>query len=238
MFLVQNSKREYTLSEKILFGQEIKILKTFSCPEKSNVDDFNSISIFFDLRPDYPIGNAESYIIERAKEILLEGVNGWGFEEETKTFAEIFNSMTILLVVAVFVMYVILEILYANYIHPLTVLSASSVATVGGLLTLIEFKMKLSLYAFIGLFVLLGIVRENGMLMIDFAIAKQKEGMVKGMAVHTACLERFRSIMMTTLAATMSNVSLAVGWGADGSSRRPLGMAIVGGLVIFQIITL
>ena len=114
LFLVQNSKREYTLSEKILFGQEIKILKTFSCPEKSNVDDFNSISIFSDLRPDYPIGNAESYIIEKAKEILPEGVNGWGFKEEAKTFAEIFNSMTILLVVAVFVMYMILEILYAS----------------------------------------------------------------------------------------------------------------------------
>ena len=105
-------------------------------------------------------------------------------------------------------------------------------------MTLMVFKMELSLYAFIGLFMLLGIVKKNGILMIDFAIARQKEGMAKEKAVHTACLERFRPIMMTTLAALVGNIPLAVGWGADGSSRRPLGMAIVGGLVISQIITL
>ena len=185
----------------------------------NHVNNFNSVSIFFDLKPDYPIGSAENYIIEKAKEILPEGVNG-GFEGEAKTFAETFKSLTILLVVAVFVMYVILGILYESYIHHLTVLSALPVAMVGGLLTLI------------------GIVKKNGILMIDFAIARQKEGMAKEKAVHTACLERFRPIMMTTLAALVGNIPLAVGWGADGSSRRPLGMAIVGGLVISQIITL
>ena len=225
-------------------GEELLPFKTIANVDEvlgpssvNHVNNFNSVSIFFDLKPDYPIGSAENYIIEKAKEILPEGVNG-GFEGEAKTFAETFKSLTILLVVAVFVMYVILGILYESYIHPLTVLSALPVAMVGGLLTLMVFKMELSLYAFIGLFMLLGIVKKNGILMIDFAIARQKEGMAKEKAVHTACLERFRPIMMTTLAALVGNIPLAVGWGADGSSRRPLGMAIVGGLVISQIITL
>ena len=143
-----------------------------------------------------------------------------------------------MLVVAIFVMYIILGILYESYIHPLTVLSSLPVAMVGGLLTLMAFRMELSLYGFVGLFMLLGIVKKNGILMIDFAIARQKEGMSKEKAVHTACLERFRPIMMTTLAALMGNVPLAIGWGADASSRRPLGMAIVGGLIVSQIITL
>ena len=135
-------------------------------------------------------------------------------------------------------MYVILGILYESYIHPLTVLSALPVAMAGGLFTLVIFRMELSLYAFVGLFMLLGIVKKNGILMIDFAIARQAEGMSKEEAVKKACLERFRPIIMTTLAALMGAVPLALGWGADGSSRRPLGAAIVGGLVFSQIITL
>jgi HAE1 family hydrophobic/amphiphilic exporter-1 len=109
---------------------------------------------------------------------------------------------------------------------------------VGGLLTLVIFRMELSLYGFIGLFMLLGIVKKNGILMIDFAIARQRDGMGKEEAVRAACMERFRPIIMTTLAALMGQIPLAAGWGADGASRRPLGWSVIGGLVISQIITL
>ncbi|MDR1890875.1 MAG: efflux RND transporter permease subunit [Puniceicoccales bacterium] len=196
-----------------------------------------SVSIFFNLHPKYPIGEAIEFITQAASKIVPKHVIG-SFEGEAKTFKEVSSSIIILLVIAIFVMYIILGIMYESYIHPLTVLSALPVAMVGGLLTLILFRMELSLYGFIGLFMLLGIVKKNGILMIDFAIARQKEGMSKEKAVHTACMERFRPIIMTTLAALMGQVPLAVGWGADGASRRPLGLCVIGGLIISQIITL
>jgi HAE1 family hydrophobic/amphiphilic exporter-1 len=196
-----------------------------------------SVSIFFNLHPKYPLGKATEFITKAAAKIVPEYIMG-SLEGEAKTFKEVSASMILLLIVAVFVMYVILGIMYESYIHPLTVLSALPVAMAGGLLTLIVFRMELSLYGFVGLFMLLGIVKKNGILMIDFAIARQKEGMSKEKAVHTACMERFRPIIMTTLAALMGQVPLAIGWGADGSSRQPLGLCVMGGLIISQIITL
>ncbi|MDR1413643.1 MAG: efflux RND transporter permease subunit [Puniceicoccales bacterium] len=203
----------------------------------NHIDNLQSVSIFFDLHPWYPIGKATDFIEKKAAEIIPKHILG-SLEGEAKTFKEILSSMTILLILAVFVMYIILGIMYESYIHPLTVLSALPVAMVGGLLTLILFRMELSLYGFIGLFMLLGIVKKNGILMIDFAIARQKEGMSKEQAVHTACLERFRPIIMTTLAALMGQIPLAVGWGPDAASRRPLGLSVLGGLIISQIVTL
>jgi HAE1 family hydrophobic/amphiphilic exporter-1 len=128
--------------------------------------------------------------------------------------------------------------MYESYIHPITVLSALPVAVVGGLLTLLLFRMELSLYGYIGLFMLIGIVKKNGILVIDFTIARQREGMTKEKAVHTACMERFRPIIMTTLAALMGQIPIAIGIGADGASRIPLGLSIIGGLVVSQVITL
>lgn len=203
----------------------------------NHTNNFESITIFFNLQPGYSISKAVKYIEDVSQGVLPQEIRG-SFEGEAKTYQETFSSLTLLLIVAVFVMYVILGILYESYIHPLTVLSALPVAMAGGLFTLVIFRMELSLYAFVGLFMLLGIVKKNGILMIDFAIARQAEGMSKEEAVKKACLERFRPIIMTTLAALMGAVPLALGWGADGSSRRPLGAAIVGGLVFSQIITL
>lgn len=223
--------------ELLPFKTVANVYETLGPTSVNHVNNFNSVSIFFDLNQDYPIGDATQFINKLTSTIVPPQVMG-SLEGEAKTFAETFKSMAIMLIVAIFVMYIILGILYESYIHPLTVLSSLPVAMVGGLLTLMVFKMELSLYGFVGLFMLLGIVKKNGILMIDFAIARQKEGMSKEQAVHTACLERFRPIMMTTLAALMGNVPLAIGWGADGASRRPLGMAIVGGLIVSQIITL
>jgi HAE1 family hydrophobic/amphiphilic exporter-1 len=139
---------------------------------------------------------------------------------------------------AVFVMYVILAILYENYLHPITVLSSLPVALVGGLLTLWLFNAEASLYAFIGMFMLMGIVKKNGILIVDFAQQRVEQGIEDTQAIHDASMERFRPIMMTTLAALMGALPIALGVGADGASRRPLGLVVVGGLIVSQFITL
>jgi HAE1 family hydrophobic/amphiphilic exporter-1 len=223
--------------ELVPFGTVAKVRETLGPTTVNHTDNLQSVSIFFDLSPGYTIGEAMEFIGKKAAEIVPTHLMG-SFQGEAKTFGETFSTITLLLATAIFVMYVILGIMYESYMHPLTVLSALPVATVGGLLTLIAFRMELTLYGFIGLFMLLGIVKKNGILMIDFAIARQKDGMSKEKAVHLACMERFRPIIMTTLAALMGQIPLAAGWGADGASRRPLGLSVIGGLVISQIITL
>jgi HAE1 family hydrophobic/amphiphilic exporter-1 len=157
---------------------------------------------------------------------------------EAKTFAETFAGLKKLIFAAIFVTYVILGILYESYAHPITVLSALPVAAFGGFLTLILFRQSLSLYAYIGLFMLLGIVEKNGIMIIDFAIQRQKENMSPSDAIHMASLQRFRPILMTTLAMVMGVVPICLGIGADGSSRRPLGLVVAGGMLFAQIITL
>src|SRR3989475_2392314 len=133
-------------------------------------------------------------------------------------------------------MYVILGILYESYVHPFTVLFPAIVpAVVGGLATLYIFHSVLSLYSVIGLFLLMGIVKKNGIMIVDFALHRLDEGYNRHDAIHEASIERFRPIIMTTLAALMGAVPLALGYGADGSSRRPLGLVIIGGLVISQL---
>jgi len=155
----------------------------------------------------------------------------------------------------VFVMYVILGILYESYLHPITVLSTLPVALVGGLGTLFVYNFvggwlhgqgritnfapaEASLYAFIGMFMLMGIVKKNGIMIVDFAIQRQAEGQPDDQAIHDASMDRFRPILMTTAAAIMGSIPIVVGMGADPDSRRPLGLVIVGGLIVSQMITL
>ena len=151
---------------------------------------------------------------------------------------QLFQALPFLVLAALFVMYVILGILYESYVHPITVLSTLFPAVVGGLLTLWLFNSTLSLYSVIGLFLLMGIVKKNGIMIVDFALHRLDEGYDLRTAIHEASVERFRPIIMTTLAALMGAVPLALGYGADGASRRPLGLVIVGGLIISQLITL
>ena len=139
---------------------------------------------------------------------------------------------------AVFVMYVILAILYESYIHPVTVLSTLPTALVGGLLTLFLFGEQASLYAFVGLFMLMGIVKKNGIMIVDFARQRRDAGESAEQAIHDASMDRFRPIIMTTLAAVIGAIPIAVGFGADAASRRPLGLVVVGGLVVSQFLTL
>ena len=161
------------------------------------------------------------------------------FIGEAVTFQQTMRSLMVLIGVAVFVMYVILGILYESYVHPWTVLSALPIAVVGGLASLWLFDMELSIYSAIGIFMLMGIVKKNGIMMIDFAIMREAGGMSPRDAVHEACMERFRPIIMTSFAALMGMLPIALGWGkADSESRIPLGVVVVGGLVFSQLITL
>jgi HAE1 family hydrophobic/amphiphilic exporter-1 len=195
------------------------------------------VTLFFNLKPGVALGSATDYINKSAAEIVPAGVRG-ELVGEAQTFANTVTSLTILMGLAVFVMYVILAILYESYVHPLTVLSTLPTALVGGLLTLLLFGQEASLYAFVGMFMLMGIVKKNGIMIVDFARQRVDAGETAEQAIHDASMDRFRPILMTTLAAIFGALPIALGFGADGASRRPLGLVVVGGLVISQFITL
>lgn len=203
----------------------------------NHINQFPSVTIFFNLVPGTVIGDASKFIEITAAATLPPNIRG-SLQGEALVFKETWASLKILFIFAIFAMYIILGILYESYVHPITVLSALPVATVGGLATLQLFHQEASLYAFVGMFLLIGIVKKNGIMMIDFALQRMAEGLDREAAVHEASVERFRPIVMTTFAALMGAVPLALGFGADGSSRQPLGLIIVGGLIVSQLVTL
>jgi HAE1 family hydrophobic/amphiphilic exporter-1 len=203
----------------------------------NHLNQFTSVTINFNLVPGVTIGDATKFIEEQAKAVVPVHIRTQ-FQGEALTFQNTVRDLTILMILAVFVMYVILAILYESFIHPVTVLSTLPTALVGGLATLWLFGEQASLYAFIGLFMLMGIVKKNGIMIVDFASHRVAQGDSAERAIHDASMDRFRPIMMTTLAAVMGAVPIALGWGSDGSSRRPLGLVIVGGLLVSQLITL
>jgi HAE1 family hydrophobic/amphiphilic exporter-1 len=203
----------------------------------NHLNQFPAVTLFFNLKPNVSTGDATSFIERAAAETLPPTIRGQ-LQGEAKTFNETFAQLGVLVFVAVFVMYVILGILYESWLHPITVLSSLPVATVGGLLTLLLFGSELSLYSYIGMFMLIGIVKKNGIMMVDFAVEQRRAGKTPVEAVHEASIERFRPIIMTTLAALMGAIPIALAFGADGASRRPLGLILVGGLVVSQLITL
>ena len=203
----------------------------------SHLNQFTSVTIFFNLKPGVAIGDATNFISKSEADIVPPTIRA-SLQGEALTFRDTVRDLTILMALAVFVMYVILAILYESYVHPLTVLSTLPTALVGGLLTLYVFGEEASLFAFVGMFMLMGIVKKNGIMIVDFARHRVDAGESAEQAIHDASMDRFRPILMTTLAAIFGAVPIAAGYGADGASRRPLGMVIVGGLVVSQFITL
>jgi HAE1 family hydrophobic/amphiphilic exporter-1 len=203
----------------------------------NHLNQFTSVTLFFNLKPGVAIGDATDFITQAAAEIVPPTLRA-SLQGEALTFRDTVRDLTLLMLLAVFVMYVILAILYESYVHPLTVLSTLPTALVGGLLTLVVFREQASLYAFIGMFMLMGIVKKNGIMIVDFALQHIDLGETAEKAIHDASMERFRPILMTTLAAVFGAIPIALGFGADGASRRPLGLVIVGGLIISQFITL
>ncbi|HSS22641.1 MAG TPA: efflux RND transporter permease subunit [Pyrinomonadaceae bacterium] len=218
--------------------KELVTWKSTLGPQTVNhLNQFTSMTLFFNLKPGVALGDATNFIEKSAHEIVPPGIRA-ELTGEAQTFSGTVTSLTILMALAVFVMYVILAILYESYVHPLTVLSTLPTALVGGLLTLLIFGQEASLYAFVGMFMLMGIVKKNGILIVDFARQRVEAGEAADKAIHDASMDRFRPILMTTLAAIFGALPIALGYGADGSSRRPLGLVVVGGLVVSQFITL
>ena len=161
------------------------------------------------------------------------------FQGTAQAFQSSLQGMGILLLLSILVIYLVLGILYESFIHPLTILSGLPTAGLGALLTLMAFGIELNMYAFVGIIMLVGIVKKNAIMMIDFAIeAQRKEGMPPEQAIYQAGLIRFRPIMMTTMAALMGSLPIAIGFGAGGGARMPLGLAVVGGLMLSQVLTL
>ncbi|MEP7071837.1 MAG: efflux RND transporter permease subunit, partial [Verrucomicrobiota bacterium] len=192
----------------------------------NHTNQFTSVTFGFDTKPDVALGDVTAFIEKTARETLPPTVKG-ELQGEGLVLRQLFQALPFLVIAALFVMYVILGILYESYVHPVTVLSTLFPAVVGGLFTLWVFNSTLSLYSVIGLFLLMGIVKKNGIMIVDFALHRLDQGYDRRTAIHEASVERFRPILMTTLSALMGAVPLALGYGADGSSRRPLGLVIV-----------
>ena len=195
-------------------------------------------TISFNLRPGVSLSQATQQITTLAKQTLPATITTT-FQGSAQVFQSSLQNLTLLLLVAVLVIYLVLGILYESFIHPLTILSGLPSAGLGALLTLLIFKRELDIYAFVGLIMLIGIVKKNAIMMIDFALDKQRrEGRPPHEAIYEACVVRFRPIMMTTMSALMGTMPIALGWGAGASARRGLGLAVVGGLIVSQVLTL
>jgi HAE1 family hydrophobic/amphiphilic exporter-1 len=197
-----------------------------------------SVTISFNLRPGVALGDAVGIVNQLARETLPASITT-GFQGTAQEFQSSLRSMWLLLAMAILVVYLVLGILYESFVHPLTILSGLPSAGLGALLTLQLFGMDLNIYGFVGIIMLIGIVKKNAIMMIDFALEGQrKEGKSPFQAIYEGCLVRFRPIMMTTMAAIMGALPIALGHGAGAESRRPLGLAVVGGLLVSQILTL
>jgi len=195
-----------------------------------------SVTISFNLKPGVSLGDAVTQVENAAKGLPSSVTTS--FQGTAQAFQSSLQGLGLLLIIAIAVIYMVLGILYESFIHPLTILSALPFAGFGALLTLMIFRIDLSIYAFVGIIMLVGLVKKNGIMMIDFAIEAQKNGKTPLEAIYEACVVRFRPIMMTTMAALMGTLPLAFGTGAGAESRRPLGLAVVGGLIFSQTLTL
>ena len=198
-----------------------------------------SVTISFNLKPGVALGDAVNQIQEIKNEMRMPATLSTNFQGTAQAFQSSLQGLWLLLAVAILVIYIVLGILYESFIHPITILSGLPSAGFGALLTLMIFKTDLNIYAFVGLIMLIGIVKKNAIMMIDFALeAQRKEGKSASEAIYEGCLLRFRPIMMTTMAALLGTLPIALGFGAGSEARRPLGLAVVGGLLVSQLLTL
>ena len=204
----------------------------------NHLGPLTSATISFDLEPGTSLSQATSLIENIAKQILPDTITT-SFQGSAQIFQQSFKDLGLLLLVSIIVIYLILGILYEDFIHPMTILSGLPSAGFGALITLLIFGVELNLYSFIGIILLVGIVKKNGIMMVDFAIeAQRKEGKNSFDAIYSACIIRFRPIMMTTMAALIGTLPIALGTGTGSEIRRPLGIAVVGGLLFSQVLTL
>jgi len=198
-----------------------------------------SVTLSFNLKPGTSIGDAVNEVNKLALQTLPATV-ATSFQGTAQAFQSSLQGLGVLLILAIAVIYLVLGILYESFIHPITILSALPFAGFGALVTLLLFRTEMSIYAFVGVIMLVGLVKKNGIMMIDFAldVKRTDPGKTAAEAIYQACVVRFRPIMMTTFAALMGTLPIAMGFGAGAESRRPLGLAVVGGLVFSQMLTL
>jgi HAE1 family hydrophobic/amphiphilic exporter-1 len=204
----------------------------------SHLGQLPAVTISFNLAPNVPLGTAVEQVQKLERELHLPATISASFQGSAQVFQSSLKGLGVLLLMSILVIYLILGILYESFVHPITILSGLPSAGFGALLTLMLFGIDLNIYAFVGLIMLVGIVKKNAIMMIDFAIEAQRQGQKRFDAIYQGCLLRFRPIMMTTMAALMSTLPIALGIGAGGESRRPLGLAVVGGLLVSQLLTL
>jgi HAE1 family hydrophobic/amphiphilic exporter-1 len=198
---------------------------------------FPSVTISFNVKPGFSLGNAVDRVTELARNILPQSVTA-SFTGNAQAFQSSIGNIGLPFLVSIGVVYIVLGVLYESYIHPLTILSGLPAAGLGALVTLLYFKAELNIYAFVGLVMLVGIVQKNAIMQIDFALAAERRGKSPLDAVYESCLSRFRPIMMTTLTALFAALPVALGHGAAGEARKPLGLTVVGGLIFSQLMTL
>jgi HAE1 family hydrophobic/amphiphilic exporter-1 len=199
---------------------------------------FPAVTISYNLRPEVSLGDSVTAIRKLAADNVPAAVTT-SFQGTAAAFEDSFGNLGVLLILAVVVIYIVLGILYESFIHPLTILSGLPSAGLGALIILMVFHKDLDIYGFLGLIMLIGIVKKNAIMMIDFAVeAERNEGKAPAQAIFDACLARFRPIMMTTMAALMGGIPIALGLGAGAESRQPLGLTVVGGLLVSQFVTL
>jgi len=215
-----------------------KFSRTVGAMQVNHFGELPATTISFNLKPGISLSQATAQIQALGKQ-ALPGTVTTTFQGTAQVFQSSLQNLTLLLGIAVLVIYLVLGILYESFIHPLTILSGLPAAGLGALLTLLIFKRELDIYAFVGLIMLIGIVKKNAIMMIDFALEEQRSrGREAREAIYQACVVRFRPIMMTTMAALMGTMPIALGWGAGASARRGLGLAVVGGLIVSQVLTL
>ena len=197
-----------------------------------------AVTLAFNLAPGVSLSSATDAIGEVARTLLPATISGT-FQGTAAAFTSSLEGLGWTLLIAVLVIYIVLGILYEDFVHPITILSGLPSATFGALITLLAFREELNIYGYVGLIMLIGIVKKNAIMMIDFALEAQRmHGKPPSEAIFEACLVRFRPIMMTTLAALAGTLPIALGWGAGAEARRTLGLAVVGGLVVSQLLTL
>jgi HAE1 family hydrophobic/amphiphilic exporter-1 len=204
----------------------------------NHVGQLPSVTISFNLGPGVALGEAVAAIRKVQRELNLPVTLSTSFQGTAQAFQASLQGLGLLVLAAILVIYLVLGILYESFIHPLTILSGLPSAGVGALLTLLCFREELNIYGFVGIIMLIGIVKKNAIMMIDFALEAQRAGKTPREAIFEGCLIRFRPIMMTTMAALMGSLPIALGIGAGADARRPLGLAVVGGLLLSQLLTL
>ena len=215
-----------------------RVVRTVGPLSVNHFGQIPAATISFNLKPGFSLGEAAARVDEAVRDLRMPASLTVSFQGTVKEFQESFQGLSVLLIVAILVIYIVLGVLYESFIHPITILSGLPSAVFGALLTLVLFQKELDLYAFVGLIMLFGVVKKNAIMMIDFAIEAQRGGKSPAEAIYQGCVLRFRPIMMTTMAALFGTLPIAMGYGEGGDARQALGLTVVGGLLVSQFLTL